>query len=229
MAILSLLIRTPATPAQFIIIGCIIFAVFVYNYYFSRSAIVKRKLRNTGAKKMSEFRNGDVAKVAGTIKYAGKTLTAPLSGRKCVYYSILVEEKSGGKNSHWSTIIEEEVSADVVIADGNHYATINTRLVKSHLIPDSQYFSGFLNDPTEEMERYLARHNKDSTSLFGFNRSLRYSEGVLEQGEIVTVVGKGYWKKKALTKLSLPSENVLELGPDTDTSEPVYFTDDPGV
>lgn len=45
-----------------------------------------------------------------------------------------------------------------------------------------------------QLESFLAKHGWKSTGLFGFNKSLRYAEGVFEEGKSVTVFGRGVWE-----------------------------------
>lgn len=203
----------------------VIAGIALYSFFFSRKAIVKRKLKGTKQLSMSEVMNGEHARIQGTIVYAGKSLTAPLSGRRCSYYYILVEEKrSSGKSSSWHNLIEEEVAGDVVIRDGNSYAIIDTNMVKSYLVQDAQYSSGFLNDASPVLEAYLKKHGQKSTDWLGFNDTLRYKEGILEEGELLTVVGKVNWMRTAEYKLNVPAQKILLISA-MDT-EPVYFSDD---
>src|ERR1035437_3859750 len=96
--------------------GLVLIASIVFKIFFSRAAIIKRKLRKTVLRKISLFQNGEVAKVVGTIKYIGTPLVAPLSGKPCAYYRVLVEQKRGRS---WNILIEEEIAGNVVIKDGN--------------------------------------------------------------------------------------------------------------
>jgi hypothetical protein len=224
----SILIKSSMPDGVFYIFGLVVIGFLIYNYFFSREAIVKRKLRKTEGKNISSFMEGEVAKVKGSIKYIGDPIMAPLSGRKCSYYYILVEElRSSGKSSSWHTLIEEEIAGNVVIKDGRDYAIIETGTVKSYLVQDKQYNSGFLNDAIDVLNGYLKIHGYDSVGYFGMNKRLRYKEGILEENEIVAVVGKGSWKRKSEIKLDIPAERILVIC--QDEQEPVYFSDDPEV
>lgn len=100
--------------------------VILVSMCFSRKAIVKRRLKQAKHKRISEFLEGDVAKITGKVELVGEPLVAPLSKRICSYYYIHVEQKkSSGKNSHWRTYIEEEVSGNFLIKDEFGYALIN--------------------------------------------------------------------------------------------------------
>lgn len=218
---------------DFHVVILIVFAGFiagsiVYNAFFSRKAIIKRRLKKTGVTDISSAQTGDVVHIRGEVIKAGKELHAPLSGRRCSYYHILIRERrSTGKSSTMVTIIDEEVAGTVVIKQGTHYALIKTESVKSHLIQDRQYQSGFLNDATPRLEAVLNEFGKKSTGLFGLNKTIEYKEGVIEAGEIIAVHGKAEWKPTNDLKLKLPAARVLVI--EADYNESVYISDDPDI
>jgi len=206
----------------FVVIG----AIIIISLYFSKKAVIKRKLKKAIDKKISDIVTGEIAKVVGKVEIAGEPLTAPLSGRKCAYYYVLVEQQvSTGKSSHWNTLIEEEVGGKFVIRDGRHCAHIDSRNIKSVLVEDRQYSSGHGNDATPELERYLNAHGQKSEGTFGWNKTIRYKEGVLEEGELIAAMGRGEWKNAEQVQLPDTYDRVLEIS-STET-EPVYLSDDP--
>lgn len=207
-----------------IVVGVV--AVAIYKHYYSKKAIVKRNLKKAAGKKISDFVSGDIAKIVGKVEYAGKPLVAPLSGRPCAYYYVLVEQQvSSGKSSHWETLIEEEIAGAFVIRDGRHCAHVNSSNVKSYLVEDREYSSGFLNDATGELHRYLQDHGHKSENFLGFNKTIRYQEGVLEQGELMAVMGRGEWKNASQVQLPESYGRVLDIS--STEEEPVYLSDDP--
>ena len=167
-----------------IVVVLIIAAIAFISNYYSKEAIVKRKLKKAIDKKISDFISGDIAKIVGKVEVVGEPLTAPLSGRKCGYYYVLIEERvSSGKSHHWKTIIEEEVAGRFVVRDGRYCAHINTQNVKSYIVQDRVYKSEFGEDATAVLEKYLNDHGQKSEGYFGMNKTIRYKEGVLEEGE----------------------------------------------
>jgi len=216
----------PQTIVIIIIAATVIAIIIVTSIFFSKKAIVKRKLKKTADKKISDFQSGDIAKVIGKVEFAGKPLKAPLSGRPCAYYYVLIEQKvSTGKSSHWKTIIEEETAGTFVIRDGRHCAYSNCEKIKSYIVQDRKFSSGFLNDATEELEKFLRDHGQESEGFFGFNKTLRYKEGVLEEGELIAVVGRGEWKNAIQVKLPDTYDRVLAIS--ATEEEPVFLSDDP--
>ncbi len=200
--------------------------IFLIAYLFSKKARIRRRLKKFPFKYISDFVNGESAKITGMVEFVDVPLTSPLSGRSCAWYYVLVEQRvSSGKSSHWKKIIEEEVPGRFVLREGNRCALIDERKVKTYIVGDKQFRSGFMNDASEVLESYLNKHGINSVGLFGFNKAIRYKEGVLEEGERITVFGKGEWKEAAQLGLADIYGRVLHLrAPDQDF---MVLTDDP--
>ncbi len=212
----------------FIVIALIVGVAIFLGAYFNKKATIKRKLRKAPVKRVFSFVNGEVAKLVGKVELVDEPLVAPLSNRKCSYYHILVEQQvSSGKSSHWKKLIEEEVSCKFVIRDGNSHAFIQGKDLKSHIIDDRKYRSGFLQDATEGLERYLNRHGYKSENVLGLNKTIRYKEGVLEKEEEVAVMGKGEWKEAGMIDLPDYYGRVLVVSATEDDF--VYLSDDPAT
>jgi hypothetical protein len=206
----------------FFFIVVLVILIIIYGIFFSKEATIKRKLKNTAAKDISLFEEGEIAKIIGTIEIIGPPLIAPLSGRSCCYYSIVVEQESGKNNSR-SSIIEEEKFSDFFIVSGNSYATVKAQDIKSLLVKDATYSSGFMENATSHLENYLREHSNKSTNFLGLNKKLTYEEGILQNGETVAVVGKGSWKE--ITDPFSPGKTIKVLTIHGENGEPVYLTD----
>jgi len=214
---------------QFITISGAVILVVVIIFvviYFNKKAQIMRKLKNAPYRDIKNFTSGETAKIIGNVEFVDSALIAPLSGRKCSYYSILVEQKiESGKSSSWRTIIEEEVSSKFVIKQDSSYAFIADGKLKSYIVLDKNFSSGFLNDASENLQTYLQSKGKDSEGFFGMNKALRYSEGILEENEPIAVYGKGEWRNSEELDLPFSYERVLVItAPENDS---VYLSDDP--
>jgi hypothetical protein len=212
-------------PVIFIIVAIVIAIIFI-SYFFSKKARIKRKLKKAAFKKMAEFKDGETAKIVGEVEIIGEPLIAPLSGRKCSYYYIHIEERvKSGKSWHWRTRVEEEVSGKFVIKEGEKYAFINDNNLNCYIVQDRNFSSGFLNDASKNLEKYLNTKGYESEGILGLNRTLRYKEGVLENGEEIAVFGTGKWKD--VSALNLPEKygKVLEIT--SNNGEAIYLSDDP--
>lgn len=202
--------------------------ILIVSHYFSSSAKIARRLKKSIYMPIKEFRDGDVYKVIGQVELASDFLIAPLSGRKCSYYSIEVEKRvQNGKNTSWRTIIEEEKISTILVKEQGYCAVLNSSQLKSYLISDANYKSGFMKDASSNLNSYLKAHGHDSVSFLGFNKTMRYSEGVLEEGETIALLGRGVWKNAE--ELGLPEEYDRVLAIEATAEEPVYLSDDPKV
>jgi hypothetical protein len=216
----------PATIGVIVIVFVIV--LIAVAFFFRNKAVVRRGLRRYPQSSIGSFPPGGLGSVKGKVVVHGQPLTAPLSGRACVYYRVIVEEhRSNGKSSHWLKIIEDVQPGTVLITDGSGYALINAQKSRSHIVADANYRSGTFNDATPELENFLQQHNRKSTGLLNFNKSLRYKEGILEENELIAVGGKGEWKDAAALGFNLPVQRVLVLT-EAENSR-LFLTDDPSV
>jgi len=192
-----ILLATALLPILIIvaIIGIIGFSV----YFFNPKKVILRKLSKTPSKPIGSLKTNDFVKVTGKALHVEEPLIAPLSKRKCIFYSMTIQKRvSTGKSSHWKTIINEEKVQDFFLENRGDYAIVKpTQTPKnfiSYLVKDKKTSSGMFKTPTPEFESLLRQYNIDTTNFFGYNKSLRYAEGVIEIGEIITVAGIAIWK-----------------------------------
>lgn len=154
--------------------------------YFSAERRFKRQLVATPRTPIAQAHQG-LTKVAGQLVHAHPPLQAPLSGRPCAVYQVIVEERDGNV---YRPIIHEIRGQPFLVYDETGRALIaydeQTGLV---IKKDVQLVSQTLQNPTPAMEALLQRYGHSSTRIFGLNKAIRYHEGVLEAGETVTVFG----------------------------------------
>ncbi len=182
----------------FIFMG--IFLIIVISiFYFNKKMILIRKLSKSQFKSISQFRTNELTKIMGKVLQTHEPFVVPFSKRKCVAYEIKIEQKvSSGKNSRWKTLVHKEDIQDFFIEERGEVVMIKpTKSPKnyhSYLVKDKSVSSGTFNDPTPEFLKLLEDFNIKSEGFFGFNKTLRYSERILEIGEIVVVAGIAKWK-----------------------------------
>lgn len=210
-----------------IIVIVVLGGIVTLAVVFSKKAIIRRALKSAPLKRIHEVQNGEKARVVGRIVYAGKVLTSPLSRRHCAAFHVEVQEyRRHGKSGSWVTVINDEQKGDIVIHDGMGNAQIEPSVI-SLMVQDANYSSGTFNDATPELQEYLRFHGRESTGLLGFNKQIRYKEGILEQGELIAAVGVGTWHSARARNINLAQDRLLVLGPDEKGK--LYITDDPGL
>lgn len=179
-------------PVMFVII---VIVVLVLSYYYSTKKKIIRALLKSPLKPINRIKDNEYAKIIGKAKYVHTPLISPLSGKQCVYYQVIIEKKV--KNG-WRKYAEDKKIQDFFIESGNELALINAtqadKFSKVYLEKDHILNSGFLNDPSAQLTNYLKGLNKTSTNLLGFNKTLRYKEGVIELDEVIAIKGIAKWK-----------------------------------
>lgn len=166
--------------------------VFVV-WWFGADQQARRLMKGIPVRAIRDVIEGEVARVVGAVA-VDAPVRAPLSGRACAYWRIVVEERRRrGKNSRWVKVIDEHGGVDFVIRDETGKALVKTDHVHAVLENDGGGSSGFFNDPSPELDEFLASRGHTSKG-FLFNKSMRYREGVVEHGETVAAVGAARWE-----------------------------------
>ncbi len=204
-----------------------------YHHFFNRDARVKRALGKVPRGKIGTAVEGAVVKVVGRIDYLGEPLTAPLSGLRCAHYELTIQEwRSSGRSGRWDTIVQQAASQDFLLRDGSGTALVRPASAEVAVHKDEHHTSGPLNDATPELENLLERHGQKSTGTLGFNRKLRYDEGVLEAGEHAAICGCAMlWRPGAAggAEQDVSGGQVIRLLFEQRVETPLYISDDPAA
>ena len=214
-------------PFIFIFLAFVV-VIMVYNHLFSDKVIFKRRLKKATLKKINDFTDNEIARFVGELRYIDEPMKSPLTLRPCAHYYVKVEQKvSSGKSSSWKTIIDKQVTSPFAVVDETGKALVNDARLKSVIVMDQRFDSGLFDDPAPHLKGYLAAHGIESENFLGFNKTIRYTEGILEEGEKIAVLGKGVWQNNE--KLDLPFDDEKILTITSSPQEPMYLSDDPDM
>ncbi len=171
----------------------------VLIYYFNTKQKIIRILSKLPIKQIGSLKINEFTRFSGKALHVKEPLIAPISKRRCVFYVMKIEKKkSNGKSSHWDTIVKEEKIQEFFLEKNGDFAIVrpsqNPKNYMSHLVVDKKANSGTFNDPTPELNALLKSYDIKSENFLGFNKSLRYSEAIIEIGEQITVAGIAKWK-----------------------------------
>jgi hypothetical protein len=131
--------------------------------------------------------------VTGRIHRDAKELKAPLSGRPCVVYELVVDELSSGSPSLWQRLLDLRQACPFLLEDDSGTARVDTAghgfvaLVHDRVGVTSGVYPG----DHLALSKVLESCGLLPMTWLGRWRPLRYAEGVLEPGELVTVGGHG--------------------------------------
>ncbi len=161
--------------------------VFGLMWWFSPEQKAKRLLRATPAVPAMGVMPGQRVKISGTVHLLDH-MEAPLSGVPCAYWRILIEVPQG-KNS-WRTVVDDSASRPFLVDDGSG-EVVQVAPGAARLVVDTDRTgaTGMLDNPTDSEAAVLRRYKLTDT-LMGFNRRYRFTEAILYEGEVVSVMGE---------------------------------------
>lgn len=219
-------------PIGFIIVIAVIAIIIFLIYYFSQKQKVLRALSKFKFRKITHFQSNELTKVVGKALHVHEPFIAPFSKRKCVAFHFRIEQKkSTGKSSYWDTLVEESNIQDFFVEAGGEVVMIkptkHPKNYMSYMVEDRSVSSGTFNDPTPEFEKLLKQYGIDSTTYFGFNKRLRYTERIIEVGEKITVGGIAKWKRLSEPMEGYSYSQIATL--ESNENHKIIITDDPAA
>ncbi len=158
-----------------------------------RGLLAKAKVKlitDTPTSQVSRIVPG-IVEVKGKVRCGDKPVVSPMTGSSCIYFRFHVEEyrsNSNGKGGSWRTVINDVKQSGCVLSDGTGEVKINLLEAELLLQPDHHAKSGTFNDASAELEAALSAYGRSSQG-FIFNKSMRYTETVLREGDEVYAIG----------------------------------------
>jgi hypothetical protein len=135
---------------------------------------------------IGELPDNEIGRMVGNVRVLERSLTAPLTGRACVYYLIIVEEEDGRRG--WRESFTEHNGVAFAIEDLSGRAIIEPANASVALPFDHQEEIRAPDRATPEQVALLARRPYSISDRFG---RLRVWEAVIAIDDRVTVVGAG--------------------------------------
>lgn len=171
-----------------ILFAVVAVVVLVASWVMSAKQRLLRALRAAERATVATARDGTLARFDGRV-VPGPTVLAPLSGRPCVFFQASVEEwVSNGKNGSWRLRAREVHGVPFAMDDGTGTVLIDPTRAVVDVDLDRTSKSGTFDDPDGVERAFLTRHGLAAAGWV-FNKSYRYTEGVIEIGEPVAVMG----------------------------------------
>ncbi len=187
-------------------------AVLILSYFFSKRAIILREMAKSKAKPIGSIREGEYVKVVGKAKHAKEPLIAPISERPCIFYHVEVLN-TGGKND--KTLIDEMKAQDFFLEQNGEIVMVKQDQAysfrKVYLVQDHQKNSGSFQGADPHLEKYLKKHHESSKNWLGFNKQLKYKEGIIALEEEIAVKGIAQWKSLKQPIEGYPYSKILSL------------------
>jgi hypothetical protein len=147
----------------------------------------RRAADRTHLSSIAEVNPGKVVRISGRLSFAETPLEAPFSGRECAHFEASVA--THGPQGYRPRASTKRTSSFYVRDEsGQIFVDAQTSIID--VVHDHHWWSHEMDAEARfEIERYLYQNGPDWSRLLGKKDDLRYSEGALIEGDIVTVVG----------------------------------------
>lgn len=137
--------------------------------------------------------SSDWVRVVGRVELGRAPLTAPLSGRTCAHYEVAVGRKLRRATVRYA---QRELGQSFWVADETGRAFVDLARAHVDVVHDHHWNIADVDAETRfELERLLYEGGPRFSRLIGAD-GLSYSEGVIEEGELVTVVGRARFRRE---------------------------------
>ncbi|MGE0788330.1 MAG: hypothetical protein AB7S26_21835 [Sandaracinaceae bacterium] len=158
-------------------------------WWFSPDQRAKRAMKSVARTTIKDAPDGEKVRVTGRVE-CDAPLYAPLSGRACAAWRVIVREKRG---KHTYTLVDDSEVTAFRLVDGDDRAHVDESYVKVVLDEDASGSTGLFGEPPPELVDFLADRGH-STQGFFLSKTLWYREGVAEIDETVAVMGLARWE-----------------------------------
>ncbi len=191
-----LLTIAKSSPLPIIIIIAAIVVIIAIAHYYNKENRMLRELKKSRSTRIHLANQNEYVKLIGKAVGGNHLLMAPLSKRPCLYYYVYVEKKG---NKSWRKYLSAEEKQDFFLDGDGERAIIKPEMTHfdfrlRFLVFDHEDQSGTFNDAQEHLESFLKQHDKSSTGFLGWNKTLRFKEGIIEPNEMIAVKGIAEWK-----------------------------------
>ena len=178
--------------ACFILAGVLLF-IGIFAFIGNRKNLARRRrIIATPTTPVAQAAGSGPVEVAGRIVPSEQGLiTAPFSQRPAVWARVTVQQRiQAGRSSYWKTLHKEEDGRQFWIDDGSgQMARILPQGAQMNVTIETVGGSGMLRDAKPHVESFLAMRNLKSTNMLGFNKTMKYTEEIVQPNEAAFALG----------------------------------------
>lgn len=161
-------------------------ALFFFGFRWFRQ---KRLIENTPTSKVRSIAMGFVELFGSAIVFK-EVLKSPFTGKDCVYYFYEIQElRSSGKHSRWVTVAKGSEGRQFFLKDDTGKVLVDPANAKVDIPADNEFGSSWGKDPPKQAIEFMRSKHLSFESLFGINKSMRFTEKFIEPGDKLFILG----------------------------------------
>lgn len=191
-------------------------AVGVYYMASGKDLAAKQQLIGAPWADIGDAPTGVDIRLSGKLaSFHGESLRAPLSGRTCSAWRIIIEEEyNDGDSSSWKKVVDEHEAVDFLLIDDSGRARVEAMHITLIAEYDAKGQKDAFREVPEQLAALLAQRGVQTSSWWSRQRNFRYRESALEVGELVTVAGCGRWENDPSQKSGYRgTAKIFRIGP----------------
>lgn len=180
-------------------------AVAVCTFLYRRIRAKIRAIETTPSAAIGDLDDG-YWKTSGQAVALEELLDSPMKKTKCIFYHFKVEElrsrtetnttnrgRGSSTRSHtttyWETVVTDRQAIRCAVKDETGSARLDLLGAETILNTSAHSTSGTFNNCPEELKRTLSRRYGLETKGLLFNKNLKYTETLIEEGDELFVIG----------------------------------------
>ena len=146
--------------------------------------------------RIREIRDG-LVRVTGQVRCHGELLRAPVSGRPCAAFHVLVEERRSFRtqDNGWTVLLDLQDARPFSVVDDSGQATVDTsgpmELALKGIRGPMRRPDPAKRAQLEGVKRLLESRGFSTRTLLGLPRTLLYEETIVAEGQKISVDGLG--------------------------------------
>ena len=144
----------------------------------------RRLLERAPAKRLWDVRDGDRARVTGVVRRLRETVMSPVTGRNCIGFRYVIEERASGGD--WRVVAQESTCVAFELVDEGVEATVEGPFLFGLDFDDRG--DVWANLPLG-LFGVLERARVSLSGPFGGEKEFRFREAVLRQEDRIMVFG----------------------------------------
>jgi len=149
---------------------------------------LKRLIENTPTSKVRSAAVG-LVEVCGEVVFCEEKLKSPFTGKDCVYHMCTVENFMGGSRARWFQVLYDEKRVPFYAKDDTGKILVDPKDASVQISLKWEIVSGQGEDPPASIVEYLKTNNLSHKGFPG-NKTMRFREYIISEGDMVYVMGR---------------------------------------